>query len=389
MSFVSKTKLLVSLLAFPFAAVFGQKDAIYLVNPSFEDAPHAGEVGREIPGWYNCGHPNETPPDIQPGFFNVAEAARHGSTYLGLVVRDNETWESVGQRLSRPLELNQCYEFSLDLCRTETYVSKTKSGAMANFITPAKLIIWGGNGYCDKGEVLYETSIIHNTRWLTYNCRFNPKKGNWSFIMIEAYYKTPVLFPYNGHILVDNASPIKQISCGPEKMPDPKPVLTKKGGERTAPPPAKPTARPPLAESKPEVKPTEAAAAPKIERKTVKTGKIYRLEKVYFDANKYDVKPESEPELAQLLTFLRENADIAIEVGGHTNNQMWPNDAFAMELSTNRAKSVANWLVSKGIAASRVQYKGYGWTSPIQPNTTPEGRKRNQRVEVKILAFNG
>jgi outer membrane protein OmpA-like peptidoglycan-associated protein len=189
---------------------------------------------------------------------------------------------------------------------------------------------------------------------------------------------------------VDNASPIKQISCGPEKMPDPKPALTKKGVERTAPPPAKPTARPPLAEPKPEVKASETAAtAPKIERKTVKTGKIYRLEKVYFDANKYDVKPESEPELAQLLTFLRENADIAIEVGGHTNNQMWPNDAFALELSTNRAKSVADWLTSKGIASNRVQYKGYGWTSPIQPNTTPEGRKRNQRVEVKILAFNG
>ena len=60
-----------------------------------------------------------------------------------------------------------------------------------------------------------------------------------------------------------------------------------------------------------------------------------------------------------------------------------------MELSINRAKSVANWLVSKGIPANRVQYKGYGWTKPILPNTTADGRKKNQRVEATILNSNG
>jgi outer membrane protein OmpA-like peptidoglycan-associated protein len=123
--------------------------------------------------------------------------------------------------------------------------------------------------------------------------------------------------------------------------------------------------------------------------KNAKKNVVYRLEKVYFEANKYELKPESEAQLAELLAFLRKRTDIVIEVGGHTNNQMWPNDAFALELSTNRAKSVANWLISNGIPSNRVQYKGYGWTKPILPNTTTEGRRKNQRVEATILNSNG
>ena len=116
---------------------------------------------------------------------------------------------------------------------------------------------------------------------------------------------------------------------------------------------------------------------------------VYRLEKVYFDASKYELKQESEPQLYELLNFLKKRPDVVIEVGGHTNNTMWPNDAQAMDLSTKRAKAVAEWLVSHGIPSGRVQYKGYGWTKPIMPNTTPEGRKKNQRVEATIISSNG
>jgi outer membrane protein OmpA-like peptidoglycan-associated protein len=117
----------------------------------------------------------------------------------------------------------------------------------------------------------------------------------------------------------------------------------------------------------------------------IKNGGIFRLEKVYFDTNKYDLKDESEEELERLYAFLLESPHTAIEVRGHTNNLMWPNADFANELSTNRAKAVADWLIAKGIAAHRVQFKGYGWTMPVEPNINAEGRKKNQRVEVKIL----
>ncbi len=136
----------------------------------------------------------------------------------------------------------------------------------------------------------------------------------------------------------------------------------------------------------------EVAPATKIVKQTtivgnkpVRKGSIFRLEKVYFDADKFELKSASEEELDRLFNFLNDNPSVTIEVRGHTNNLMWPNVDFANELSTNRAKAVADWLVTKGIAADRVQFKGFGWTMPVEPNINAEGRKKNQRVEVKVL----
>ncbi len=383
MSLHNKIKYVAFLLAMPLLAV-AQKDApILFVNSSFEGLPRSG---LQPNGWTNCGPASETPPDVQPGQFGVTLAPSNGQSYLGLVVRDNETWEMVGQRISRPIEINQCYEFSIDLCRSIEYMSATKtSTTAASYATPARLIVWGGNSPCEKGEPLFETSIVQNTRWLTTVCRLSPKKGSWSYIMLEAYYKTPLLFPYNGNILIDNASAIKPIMCAPEKMPTEK--LAEKG-----PKPQPPTRVAAINTKTKVVNTTTPPPVPplepkKFERNKLKAGDIIRLEKVYFEANKYDLKPESVNSLKDLLTFLQNNADVYVEVGGHTNNN--PTEQFANDLSMNRAKSVTDWLVSQGIDAERLQYKGYGKKNPIQQNTTPEGRRANQRVEIKILKING
>lgn len=140
-----------------------------------------------------------------------------------------------------------------------------------------------------------------------------------------------------------------------------------------------------VVESAPVVKTTKQTAT--IGNKSVKKGSIFRLEKVYFDADKFELKSESQEELERLYSFLNDNPSVTIEVRGHTNNVMWPNVDFANELSTSRAKAVADWLVAKGIAASRIQHKGYGWTMPVEPNINAEGRKKNQRVEVKVLSM--
>lgn len=362
-----------------------KEDLIYFANPSFEDLPKCCEAPS---AWYDCGKPEESPPDIQPGSFQVTKTPSHGETYLGLVVRDNETWEGVGQRLSKPLEINNCYEFSLDLCRAELYLSMSRTtGEEVNYATPAKIRIWGGMGYCDKREMLYETSQITTTRWLTYTFRINPKNGSYAYLMIEAYFKTPTLFPYNGNILVDNASPIKQIDCN-MKMPEPTPASPPVAAAAK---PAKPnttTAKSPVTQKKPDTAPATAAATPaKISRTGLKKGSVIRLDKVYFDADKYIIREESVPALMEVYNFMTDNPDVVLEVGGHTNNR--PTDDFAQTLSTSRAKSVADWLIAKGIAPDRVQFKGYGKKYPIETNATPEGRKRNQRVEIKILSMNG
>jgi outer membrane protein OmpA-like peptidoglycan-associated protein len=157
-----------------------------------------------------------------------------------------------------------------------------------------------------------------------------------------------------------------------------------------------PTVKKPATAAKGASKPATAAVKPPakkpaqngtIQREKLKKGEIIRLEKVYFDANQYDIKPEVVPALTDLFTFLRANPDVSIEVGGHTNNLAA--EKFSLELSTNRARAVADWLIAKGIAADRIQYKGYGWTRPILPNYTEDGRKKNQRVEIKILNING
>ncbi len=376
-----------SILALPWVAPAQQKEApITLVNPSFEDLPKAGAAPS---GWFDCGKTGETPPDVQPGSFSVTKPPSHGNSYLGLVVRDNETWEGVSQRLSRPLEKDHCYEFTMDVCRAELYLSTSKlTGQEANYATPAKIRIYGGTGYCTKAELLYETAVITNTRWLGHTFRLSPKSGNYPYLFIEAYYKTPVLFPYNGNILLDNASSIRTVVCGPDKMPEQKKQSPPIAAARSV-PNDKPKVTAPRVDTpakKPE--PTKPAVA-EMERKSMAKGKVYRLDKVYFDANQFELKTESEPELTKFFNFLKENPDVVVEVRGHTNNAMWPDSSFAYTLSTNRAKSVAEWLIEKGIEAGRIQYKGYGWKMPVEANTTPEGRKKNQRVEVKIVNMNG
>lgn len=364
------------------------QNEILLNNSSFEDFPAAGKTPQ---GWYNCGALEETPPDIQPGAFGVTKTPNHGKTYLGLVVRDNETNEAIGQRLARPLEANECYEFSVDLCRSETYISLSRTtGEMVNYATPVVLRIWGGNGYCDKNEMLYETNVITTTRWLTYTFRLHPKRGNHNYLTIEAYYKTPTLFPYNGNVLLDNATPIRQTECNlppMEENPSPPPpsvradtAKMKKGNEQ--PPQELTPTNPAVVASTPTTPPPVVET---INRSTLRKGSTFQLRNLYFDADKYTIKEECIPSLETVYRFLLENPDVIIEVGGHTNNR--PSDDFAKTLSNDRAKAVADWLIRKGIPKERVQYKGYGKTQPIDTNLTPEGRKRNQRVEFKILSM--
>lgn len=112
-------------------------------------------------------------------------------------------------------------------------------------------------------------------------------------------------------------------------------------------------------------------------------GQTIRMRLLTFSPDSANLKPEVLPMLDELYDFMMENPKVVIEIGGHTNNLA--DDSFADKLSTARAKAVADYLFAKGVDATRVTYKGYGKRQPIAQNTTPEGRKTNQRVEIKIL----
>lgn len=107
------------------------------------------------------------------------------------------------------------------------------------------------------------------------------------------------------------------------------------------------------------------------------------LKNVLFETASYDLKPESYFELDRLFTLLDENPKLKIELRGHTDDIGEPDDNLA--LSSNRAKSVYQYLSEKGIDPSRLSYVGLGETEPIDTNDTEEGRKNNRRTEFVII----
>jgi outer membrane protein OmpA-like peptidoglycan-associated protein len=115
----------------------------------------------------------------------------------------------------------------------------------------------------------------------------------------------------------------------------------------------------------------------------MKTREPIRLNNVFFKTNEAVLLPESRRELDRLARLLKENPAMVIEVAGHTDSQA--DDAFNQKLSEARAKAVVDYLLTAGIAAGRMQSKGYGETRPIAPNATEEGRAMNRRVEFTIL----
>lgn len=112
---------------------------------------------------------------------------------------------------------------------------------------------------------------------------------------------------------------------------------------------------------------------------------VVELKNIFFDVNKWDLKPESKAELEKLTQFLSSNPKLKIELGGHTDNS--GDKKFNATLSTNRAKAVYDYLITNGkIEATRLSYKGYADTKPKVPNDSPENKAKNRRTEFKVIS---
>jgi outer membrane protein OmpA-like peptidoglycan-associated protein len=108
-----------------------------------------------------------------------------------------------------------------------------------------------------------------------------------------------------------------------------------------------------------------------------------RLDNVYFDFDSHKLRQESYKQLNELSSYLNQNPEKDVELSGHTDS-IGP-DAYNQKLSEARANSVKTYLVVKGANRNRLNAVGYGETRPVAPNTTPEGRQLNRRVEFKLL----
>lgn len=105
---------------------------------------------------------------------------------------------------------------------------------------------------------------------------------------------------------------------------------------------------------------------------------------VYFATEKYNINDKSEATLNKLAGILKEYPDSNILVEGHTDNT--GSESYNLTLSKNRAQAVTNYLIDKGIDGSRFDTKWYGEAQPKYDNSTAEGRSKNRRVELAIVA---
>ncbi len=104
---------------------------------------------------------------------------------------------------------------------------------------------------------------------------------------------------------------------------------------------------------------------------------------VTFDVGSATLQPAFRATLDQVATSLQQYPSSLVDVYGHTDST--GSDAFNQTLSENRARTVANYLVSRGVGAARVRSQGFGETMPVASNDTVDGRAKNRRVEIKIV----
>lgn len=105
---------------------------------------------------------------------------------------------------------------------------------------------------------------------------------------------------------------------------------------------------------------------------------------VYFETEQYTVEGQSRDALMSLANIFKEYPDTNILVEGHTDST--GSDAYNLTLSKNRAQAVTNFLVNQGISKGRIDTKWYGESQAKYDNNTVEGRSKNRRVELAIVA---
>lgn len=113
------------------------------------------------------------------------------------------------------------------------------------------------------------------------------------------------------------------------------------------------------------------------------TGASVILNNIFFDLDKFDLREKSMTELDKIARFLQNNPKLHVEISGHTDDQ--GTDVYNQTLSQKRAKAVGEYLVTKGVTASRMKEVGYGSKKPIAPNDSEANRQSNRRIEFRII----
>jgi len=114
----------------------------------------------------------------------------------------------------------------------------------------------------------------------------------------------------------------------------------------------------------------------------LENGKAVVMNNVFFDSDSYALRNKSKTELNLAISILRDNPDVRVEIAGHTDD-VGP-EAYNQELSLNRARSVYNYLIEKGVPRQRLRFRGYGEGQPLFANDSEAHRQANRRIEFVI-----
>ena len=116
----------------------------------------------------------------------------------------------------------------------------------------------------------------------------------------------------------------------------------------------------------------------------IEVGQKVRLNNIFFDVGATTLRPQSFPELNRVADMLRENPNLIIEIGGHTDSD--GSDAYNTTLSKGRAEAVQAYLLKRAsLTEQRVNARGYGESVPVVPNNSDANKQQNRRVEIKIV----
>ncbi|MGQ9863576.1 MAG: OmpA family protein [Bacteroidia bacterium] len=134
------------------------------------------------------------------------------------------------------------------------------------------------------------------------------------------------------------------------------------------------------------VKTTDLEADIDIYLERIEVNRPVVLQNIYFDFDKYDIRPDAQGELDRLVKILQDNPQITIMIGAHTDTN--GTEAYNIRLSNNRAKSTVSYLTRKGINPKRLFSFGYGESQPlIYPELSDADEQANRRVEFRILSM--
>lgn len=203
----SRIELLILLMAIPFC--MAAQTELPIRNGSFElGDPAYGTVPSQ---WMDCGFANETPVDLHSqdtDFFRVESVADDGYQFIGLVARDNYSWEGIGQQLEVPLMGGLWHSLSFSAKQSKYYISLSRQYSReTNYDGDLVLFLWGSDTACVQQELLGVSPVLDYDDWTDVQLSFVPT-ASYTHLWFEICYQDPNGNPYNGHVLLDDFSPI-------------------------------------------------------------------------------------------------------------------------------------------------------------------------------------